>query len=160
MTEWHPATAMQKLNKVNSIELVFQVDTPTVASLKRDYGTAYAIDYLSIWLIRLNDRVNSANKLTSDQIKISAQDIILDYFQLTIADINIVFDRARKAKIYNRLDCNVISEWFESYWNERMEVAEMVSEGEYSKDTSDNTRSKHPEMVYLTAKELLNNQNK
>ena len=98
--------------------------------------------------------------MTSEQIKIISEDVIQDYFQLTIADINIIFQRAKKEKLYNRLDPFIVLEWFDNYFNERCEAGARASEGEYSKETSENTRAKRPVMVYLTAKEINNGRKK
>lgn len=92
--------------------------------------------------------------MTSDQIKIISEDVLLDYYQLTIADINLIFQRAKKEKLYNRLDPFIVLEWFDSYFNERCEAGARASEGEHPKESQDNKRTKKPEMVYLTAKDL------
>jgi len=52
--------------------------------------------------------------------------IITEYYNLTIADINIIFKRAKLGQwgqIYDRLDGQIILSWFDKYFQERCKVA-------------------------------------
>ncbi|WP_157956099.1 hypothetical protein [Flavobacterium kingsejongi] len=62
--------------------------------------------------------------------------IISDYPMLTVADITFIFKKAITGKygeFYESLSIPKIMKWFADYFEERCEIAEMISQQEHSK---------------------------
>ncbi len=71
--------------------------------------------------------------------------IVETYYSINIADINLIFKRAKLGRYgttYDRLDGQVILSWFEKHFNERCESAANMSMRESDKyKGSQNTAS-------------------
>ena len=64
--------------------------------------------------------------MTDEQTFATAELIVEMFPHLNIADINLIFKWAKAGKfgrIYDRLDGNVILEWFEKYFDDRCNAA-------------------------------------
>lgn len=107
---------------INTPEQIFEQNLPTLGSLKRRYGEEFVEAYLETWIIGMTEWVNIGKNMSEGQIRETASFILEDYIYLTLADINLVFKRAKKSfygKIYDRLDGQIILDWFSKYHNER-----------------------------------------
>ena len=106
--------------------------------MKKEHGREFATDYLMLWVIEINEMVNIGSKMTSAQIKYTANLIVNEYPLMTVADIKYVFDKAMTGKygeLYNRIDSMTICGWFNKHWNERMDEAEQQSMSKHYENT-------------------------
>lgn len=106
----------------------------TLATIRRDVGLEFVQNYIALWLLDYNALVNSANKLTDEQIERLGEDLYSEYYYLNAADINLIFKRAAKSELYNRLDYFVVMKWFSDYATERAGIAENQ---QYTRQTRD-----------------------
>lgn len=109
---------------------VFKADLPTLGAISREYGERFTRAYVSAWIINITEFVNIANGMDETQIVETAEMIMFDYPYLTLADINLVFGRAKRGfygQIYNRLDGQIIMTWFREYHDERCRVAQDIA---------------------------------
>lgn len=77
------------------------------------------------------------------QIIETAEMIMFDYPYLSLADLNLVFGRAKRGfygQIYNRLDGQIIMTWFSEYHDERCRAAQDISISEASAFTDRSER--------------------
>lgn len=140
MAVYQPEKA-QTLN-ITKVTDIFRVRTPSLAAVRRDHGEQFAIDYLMLWVIELNEVLNVGKKMNEQQIKMTARLVMQENPLLTVADIKLVFDRGISGYYgadYNRLDSTVICGWFRKHWDERLEAAEQDSIMK-----SQETKGKHP----------------
>lgn len=87
--------------------------------------------------------MNIANGMKEAQIVETAEMIMFDYPYLSLADINLIFARAKRGfygQIYNRLDGQIIMTWFREYHNERCIAAQDISISEASAFTDRSER--------------------
>lgn len=122
--KYNPNSAMFELKNITTIDQCVKSGTPNLAILKKDQGEDRVLAMLEIWIVDINSFFNLNNKMTSQQIKQTALMILQDFYFLNIADINLVFTRAKKGKfgeLYGSLDGSKIYIWFEKYEIERSE---------------------------------------
>lgn len=103
---------------------------PLVGDIVRNYGRQFTVSYISLWILNLQSFVNVSSKMSEAQIDETAEIIAVDYNNLNLADINLVFSTAKKGgygQFYGRLDGQMILGWFDKYFNERREVAADLS---------------------------------
>lgn len=125
---------------VNSYPAVFKCEMPALAEVERTYGYEFLQAYLEGWIVNLREFVNVGKKMTDMQTFETAMIILQDYKYLTIADINLLFKRAKSGyygKLYDRLDGQIILDWFRSYDKERAAAAVEDSINEAEKYKSD-----------------------
>ena len=131
LTEYKPQSMMQRLDNVKSLPDVWKAKTPSLARMRKQYGERLPVDYLTLWILAINDMVNVGNKMTAFQMEYTAKLVFKENPLLTIADIKFVFDRAVSGsfgELYNRLDSAMICTWFRKHWVERLEAAEQHSQ--------------------------------
>lgn len=98
-----------------------------VGEIKTRALVIYAISDLAEFL-NVNGTMNAM------QIGQTAQFILDDYSWLTIDDMKLCFNLAKKGafgQVYGRLDGQVILEWFRQYETQRVKVADEVSYQEH-----------------------------
>ena len=125
---------------VNSYPAVFSANTPALIEIEQAYGYDCLQAYLEGWLVNLREFVNVGKKMTDAQTFETAMIILQDYKSLTIADINLLFKRAKSGyygNLYDRLDGQIILGWFRRYFSERCGAAEEESINEASRYKSD-----------------------
>lgn len=69
---------------------------------------------------------NLSNSITPSQVQMTAQMILSEFGNLTIADVNLIFKRAKMGEygeFYGRLDGQMILSWFGKYLDERCQIA-------------------------------------
>lgn len=163
LTSYYPKSEL--LKQVRELPDVWRVKTPTLNSLVRDYGEGKALATIKMWIISLNDAINVTRGMTPAQIDDAAEVILGEFPYLTIADIRYVFQRGKTnayGELYGSMDVTVISKWFRTHWDERLQAAEgeSVREHERTKEKDNHPRGvelsleKHREMAlrYLQEK--------
>lgn len=99
---------------------------PTIADIRNSFGHDYIQAYVEMWIVNLRMFFNVGKAMTDEQTYMTAELIVDSFYNLNIADINLVFKNAKLGKygkIYDRLDGNIILEWFQRYFDERCEAA-------------------------------------
>ena len=100
-------------------------NTPSIAQIKRYKGEQTLRIMLIKWLDKLMAYLGANKNLISNEILSDlVNDIILDYPQLTIADLKLFEAKAKKMEfklIYNSLSAANILNWLQQYWVERID---------------------------------------
>jgi hypothetical protein len=89
------------------------------------------IDYLLIWFIEINNLLG--NKMTDDEIITLAINIYDEFYFLTVADLKLIVLKIKKSKFFH-INAVEIYKIFTEYFEERCNQAQIVSEGEHSKN--------------------------
>lgn len=121
---------MQKLRGVNTVEKVFESETPSLASISRHCGTGKAKAWVEAWILELLDFINVKQSMGVAQISLTADFILERYACLTVADIQLVFKRAMAGDygpFYGKLDGSMILGWLRTYFDQRCDAAEAIS---------------------------------
>jgi hypothetical protein len=115
---------------INDYPAVFQSQLPSLGSINRRYGIDFTQAYIEGWIVNLREFVNVGKKMSDMQTQETAILILETYPSLTIADINLIFKRAKLGKfgsMYDRLDGQLILSWFDIYFSERCTAAANAS---------------------------------
>ena len=99
-----------------------QSESVSLAVLKKQTSEELVIEYIILWISRLNKFLNISRKMTFEQMKKTAEYILQDYYYLKQSDLYFVFSQAEKGRygeFYDCLDGAKILGWFEKYDIER-----------------------------------------
>lgn len=122
---------VQKLcRNVNTPAQVFATNLPTMGTVKKVYGDDFAQAYIETWIVNISEFINIGKNMNENQVYETAQMVLDDYPYFTLADINLVFKKAKKGdfgQIYDRLDGQIILSWFSKYSQIRCSEAEEQS---------------------------------
>lgn len=110
----------------------------------KEYGQEKVEALIQMYLIELNEYLNLKRPLTEKMIDAIAADIVEDYRYLNMADVWLVFSRARKGyygELYESINTAKVEGWFRDYFNERCEAAEEASIAESESYKGDHRRT-------------------
>lgn len=135
LTIYAPNKVKRDLANVKTIRQALSVQTPSIYELKRTYGAEKVEAYIKIWLIQLNELLNTSRALNEAQIDETAFMIVSEFGNVSIADVNIIFKKAKMGEygdLYGTLSIDKILRWFGDYFNDRCNTA-----GEMSREEAD-----------------------
>lgn len=104
---------------------------PSLAVLRRDYGNEKIEAIIKLHLIDLCENVNLKRPLRGAQVDNIAREIVATYYALTIADVHVIFRKAKTGEygeFYDSLDMPKVMSWFREYFNNRCELGADLSE--------------------------------
>ncbi len=109
----------------------------SLAKIRKDHGAETLFDFVTIWLVKLNEYVfgRSEKQMTDYQISETTMLIIDTYYYLNIAEVAIIFKKIKSGsygKIFGELNGVFIMESFSQYFKER-QTAQIKIEAEKRK---------------------------
>lgn len=130
-----PASLTRELQHVRSVgdALVLASDRekyPSLAVIRRDHGSEVIEDLIMAYLIDMREKINAKRNLSDDQIEEIAFEVVSNFYHFTIADIHLVFRRAklgRYGELYESIDMPKVMKWFSMYDDERTSAATQES---------------------------------
>ena len=100
--------------------------------LRRSLDRNQQIMYIGLMLIELNDFFNVRGNMNDKQIQLTAE-LILDnpnFHDLTLGNIKACFrEKMMSARLYDRLDGNIIIGWLRQFKSDMADHCETVNEG-------------------------------
>jgi len=99
-----------------------QSESVSLSVLKKQTSEELVIEYIILWISRLNKFLNISRKMSFEQMQKTAEYILQDYYYLKQSDLYFVFSQAEKGRsgeFYDCLDGAKILSWFEKYDIER-----------------------------------------
>jgi hypothetical protein len=129
-------TASDVLTLANNRELC-----PSIAVLRRDYGSEAIADIIMLYLADLRDNVNLKRPLTDNQISNIAYEVVTEYYSLTIADVHVIMKKAKRGEygeLFESLDMPKVMTWFREYFADRCTLAAQESENNRIYDKNGN----------------------
>jgi hypothetical protein len=130
LKECSPKAVAKMCKSVSSLPAVFKTQLPSLAKVRKEYGEDFTEAYVATWITNLVEFFYVGKRMGESQILETAMLIMQDYYMLTLADINLVFTRAKKGfygELYDRLDGAIILTWFWKYFEERCQEAENIA---------------------------------
>lgn len=116
---------------------------PTVASVKKYHDEQLALDAVVEIIAEAASLVNLGRNLKPNQIDFLAEEILREYYYLTLGDIRLMMKQGVTGKygeLYDRLDVQVVMGWLERYTEERANAAEGKSQQAHVSNVSDNAK--------------------
>lgn len=124
---------MSRYRACNTEIACIDSNAPMIKQIELAFGFDCVQAYIESWIVNLRLFFNVGRAMNDVQTFETAQLIVETFPYLNIADVNLVFKRAKighYGKIYDRLDGNVIIDWFNQYFNERCNAAAQRSQRE------------------------------
>ena len=112
----------KKCRKINEIEQAIKSGTPSLAKINKQFGEDFLLAYIEGWIVNLREFLNVGRNMTDTQTQETALLIMEQYYNITVAEINLIFKKAKIGhfgQIYDRLDGQVILSWFDIYYKNR-----------------------------------------
>ncbi|WP_129714648.1 DUF6633 family protein [Pedobacter sp. SYP-B3415] len=116
-----------------TIDDCLKAQTPSLAKIRSDFGDKGNLILMAVLNVMVSDLVtffNLGKNMNDEQVKITVQLIIEDYWYLKPEDFKYCFSQAKRGvygKQYDRLDGQVILSWLEQYSNARADQADAIS---------------------------------
>lgn len=101
LTTLKPDVLGRDLQQVRSIKEALAIATinrdkyPSLAVLRRDYGNDKIEAIIKLHLIDLCENVNLKRPLRDTQVDNIAREVVAEYYNLTIADVHVIFRKAK-----------------------------------------------------------------
>lgn len=130
MIDYNIPTVNKLCRKINDYPAILKSGLPSIGSIVKRFGYGFTQAYIEGWIVNLREFVNVGKQMTDQQTMDTAILILDEYKSLTIADINYIFNSAKKGKygqFYDRLDGQMILGWFDKHFSERCEAAANAS---------------------------------
>ncbi len=131
---------IKSFGKINSIKKAVESDTVSLAVLKKQNSEKLVIQYIILWVTKLNEFLNINRKMSFEQMQKTAEYILQDYYYLKQSDLYFIFSQAEKGRygeFYDCLDGAKILGWFEKYDIERANYVYDEGLKEYEKRKKD-----------------------
>ncbi len=132
LTIYSPDALSRQLMEVRNVDDALALATlnreqfPSIAKLKKDFGAQKVEAVIKLYLVELCELVNLKRPLREKQIDAIAMEVVSTYYHLTIADVHVIFRKARNGEfgeLYESLDVPKVMKWFADYFAERCEAA-------------------------------------
>jgi len=152
---YNPENSRQIYSKALTIQDAVKVDSPRLGHAVNAYGDKKMKGYIKLWLIDLNMMSGVSRPLNEAQLDLIANNIVIKHRNLSIADINLIFNNAIEGKygqFYESLSPPKILSWFVEYSSLRMDVCESMS---YESHLQNKDSSNDPRGSELTVKQYL-----
>lgn len=120
-----PDTVRKTLRKVDTPIKAFKSDTPTLATLTKDYGEGFCKNRLYLMLCSLGDYLGGQFDLDKRQLAMLSEEILDEFYAINFADVNLVLKRIMHGdcgKIYGKITCAFIYNAFKGYYQERSDA--------------------------------------
>jgi hypothetical protein len=144
LKDFSVVAVQKKCKDINTPAKIFNADLPAISGIKKAYGADFTQAYIEAWIVNVCEFLNIGKNMNPNQIYDTAELIAEEFHYLTVADINLIFKRAklgRYGQIFDRLDGQVILGWFRSYDHERTAEAEQESINEANRFRSHDNRT-------------------
>lgn len=116
---------------------------PTVASVRKYHDEQVALDALVEIIADAAGLVNLGRNLKPNQIEFLADEILREYYYLTLGDVRFMMRQGITGKygeLYDRLDVQVVMGWIERYTEDRANMAEGKSQQAHVSAVSENAK--------------------
>ena len=130
----------KKCRRVATLQQAISMDMPSLAIINKQFGDDFIQAYIEGWIVNLREFLNIGRKMTDAQTQDTAILIIDQFYNITIADVDLIFKKVKLGhfgQIYDRLDGQVILSWFNDYYGKRCDAFAEKSIQEAEKFKSD-----------------------
>jgi len=113
-----PRATQVILKECTTVAVACKVETPSLARLKKEYSPEKIHALVASYLIDLSLLLGLKRPLNEVQIEFIANEIVARYWYFTIADINVIFRRAKSGyygEFYESINPPKILNWFSQY---------------------------------------------
>ena len=150
LTNYLPEKFWPKVREIKTIKQVLEQKPSSLAKIKKSVGTVRTEALIKVYLVKLNDLLDLKKPLSEEAINEIANILTTEYYNLSMTDVVFVLQQAIKGKygeMFESLNIPKVIKWFETYFNERCNTAEQMSNDERNKHNSLFGRERSSEAV-------------
>jgi hypothetical protein len=150
LTNYLPENFLPKIKTITTVKQALEQSTSSLAKIKKNVGAVRTEALIKVYLVRLNDLLDLKKPLSEEAINEIANILTTEYYNLTMTDVVFVLQQAIKGKygeMFESLNIPKVIKWFETYFNERCNTAEQMSNDERNKHNSLFGRERSSEAV-------------
>ena len=121
---------MKHASKITSLEVAITKDSFSLAKLRKEKGEEFTADWVSLWLVYINQMLNLRRPMTEDMIELCATQIADEYRLLKVSDMALLTKRiinGEYGEFYESLSIAKVMTFFREYVDERFEHASSKS---------------------------------
>ena len=85
----------KKCRKINELPDAIKSDMPSIAKINKQFGEDFIQAYIEGWIVNLREFFNIGKNMTDEQTQDTAILIVDLFYTLTLADINLIFKKAK-----------------------------------------------------------------
>lgn len=146
MTIYSPNETQKSLSIIRTTTDAIAVsdNVPSLAKLRKEFGSDKIESIIKLYLIEITELVNLKRPLTEAQIEYISREVLQTYYVLTIADIHVIFKKMKNGEfgsMYESMDVPKVLKIFQTYFDERCEIAEFNSRNNSVYDKGGNITS-------------------
>lgn len=126
---------MKHSYKIKTIAEAINLPTPSISSIRRDYGATACESYIMLWLVYLNEMLAVSRPMSEDQINLCSSQIMNDYGYLKLTEISFIFKRVLSGEygeFYERLGIDKVLRFFREYDKERLQYIDDERQREHT----------------------------
>lgn len=130
LTNYMPENFMPVVKSITTITQLLERKTSSLIKIKKQVGTIRTEALIKVYLVRLNDLLDLKKSLSEVAINEIASILVSDYGMLSMIEIVFVINQAIKGKygeLFESLNIPKVIRWFETYFNERCQIASQSS---------------------------------
>lgn len=119
------------MSKIKSIEDAIESEAPSLVRISKAIGNVSVEAYVKVWLIDLNNSINTKRGLKESQIDEIAFKVVNKYRTLTVPDLHLIFGKAKEGgygAFYDTLSMEKVIPWFEEYFEEKCQVGARIAQ--------------------------------
>lgn len=145
-----------------SVAECVRANTPTLAEVIAGGGREQMAAFIEANIVGLAGFCNLGASITPAQIQMTTEMILGEFGNLTIADVNLIFRRAKMGEwgvFFGRLDGQMILSWCAQYLNERCDYCAVQSENDANAVRAGYSAALGDKFLGKVAAELAENKN-
>lgn len=117
--------------KIATVKQSLESGAKSIGALVNAYDVKRIAALIKLELIKLNEILDLKRPLKEHAIDLIADEIVSTYGNLSLADVALIFRRARRGdygQFYESINMPKVIGWFKDYFDERCEVAAAISQ--------------------------------
>jgi hypothetical protein len=122
---------IQKVNGTSLKQIPDCFDRDYLSIRVMSEGAMFELEaFITEQLLDLNEFLNLSEKMSLKQIQMTGKLLVAEFQNLNVADIKMCIQMGmagKFGKLFNRLDGQIVLEWFRTYQDERLEIAESTT---------------------------------
>lgn len=135
LESYMPDNFLPKIKGLTTISQVLENKTSSISKIKKSIGVVRTEALLKVYLVRTNELLGVSKPLSEEAIDEIASILLTEYYMLSMTDIAFVLQQAvrgRYGELYESLTIPKVIKWFRTYFDERCQTAEEMSNKERS----------------------------
>lgn len=150
--------------KVKDYSEISALETPNLFLMKKELGEGATVDVLTLLILDAIKYFNVGKAMNADQVKMTAELVAEEFNEVTIADLKLCFNKAKKGEygiLYDRIDGAIVIGWINQYCDNKIgwAVNRSLNAHHHVKDFDSHKRSEQIQSINKKIGDIRNSNN-